>query len=124
MQTNEWQWHCVDKTGTIILALGEGEVPASNFSHGVALVRRVDWIVELIDKNGRVISSPKSGEYDNIVGFIPDVGMTLVDKYLDTFRLIEYQVGIIDNNGNWTVKLCNDFILLNFVNISNSISPK
>ena len=103
-------WHLIDKTGRIILELAEGENPASNFSHGVALVRRSDQTVELIDKDGNIISSPKSGEYDEIRAFILDLGMILVYKRVETFELTEDRGGIINNQGNWQIDLCNEKI--------------
>jgi len=108
VQTRDGRWHYIDKTGNIILTLGEGEVPMSALSKGVALVKRSDNMIELIDKNGKVLSSPKSGEYDQIVGFIPDIGMTLVHRHIDTYRLTEDQAGIIDSNGKWKIPLTNN----------------
>ena len=115
----QFQWHCVDKTGKIVLSLEPSttgnwiEEPESNFSHGVALVRRSGGpLVELIDKTGKVVSSPKSGEYDEIKGFIHDIGMIVVSKHMDTFQLTEDRAGIIDSNGNWKVPLTNDPVLV------------
>jgi len=114
-------WFCVDKTGKTVLRLGQ-DSPHSNFSHGVALVIRRDsnQTVELIDKSGKVISSPKSGEYDQITGFIPDIGMILVHKRIDTFQLTEDRVGVIDSSGNWKVPLINDPVL---VAVGKAVSP-
>ena len=101
------QWHCIDRVGNVIMKLDTGESPVSNFSHGAALIKRAgsNGVVELIDKNGKVLSSPTSGDYDRIAGFIPDVGMTFVYRHLVTFELTEEQVGIIDYNGRWVTKL-------------------
>ena len=107
------QWHLIDKTGRIILSLDDGESPTTNFSHGVAIVLRSDMRAELIDKTGYVISSPNSGEYDAIHGFIPDIGMILVSKRVETFELTENQAGIIDSRGNWQVELTNSPVLVN-----------
>lgn len=103
-------WQCVDKKGKPILTLTDKR-PFSNFSHGVASVSG-SGPVELIDKKGKIISSPKSGEYDRIVGFIRDIGMTLVYKHIDTFQLTEDQVGVIDCKGNWQVHLTNNLVLV------------
>jgi len=111
MRASDEQWHCVDKTGSIVLKLSEREEPKSDFSHGVALVRRSDNTVELIDKAGKVISSPKSGEYDEIRGFIHDIGMILVHRYVDTWEVTEDRAGVIDSKGDWKVTLGNDFVL-------------
>jgi len=105
-------WQCIDKTGKILLKLEKGEAPASTFSHGVALVRRPDDVVELIDKTGKVISSPKFGEYDKITKFIHDVGMIFVHKHIDTFQVTENRVGVIDRNGKWQMPLTNDRTLV------------
>ncbi|GEM_PF-1738734 len=108
MRTRKGVWHCVDKTGKVVLRLGERETPQSSFSHGVALVERSDNTVELIDKSGKIISSPKQADYDEIRGFIRDVGMTLVYRHVETFQLSEDQAGVIDSNGNWQVRLSNN----------------
>lgn len=99
------EWYCVDKTGNVILKLDNGDRPASVFSNGVAVVRRADSILELIDKSGKVISSPKSGEYDEIVCFVHEFGMIVVRRNLNTFQLTETQIGTIDNKGDWQVPL-------------------
>ena len=96
-------WSCIDKTGKVLFELGEGESPESDFSKGVALVQRSDRTrtKELIDKTGKVISSPKSGEYDKIENFIPEEGMIVVSKHIESFEVTETRLGIIDNQGKW-----------------------
>jgi len=94
-------WHCIDKNGNILIVLDTGEEPISGFSHDVSLVKRFDETIELINKNGMVISSPKLGEYDKITSFIHELGMIIVYKYINTFQLTEDQNGIINSNGSW-----------------------
>jgi len=106
-------WHCVDMAGNIVLRLNNSETPASDFSLSVALVRRADNILELIDKKGNIISSPKSEEYDRIVDFLPDLGMIKVHKRVVTFEVTENRAGIIDNQGLWQTPLTNDYALVN-----------
>jgi len=110
---SEGIWHCVDKTGKIVLSLQQDETPSSDFFHGVALVNRADQTAELINKNGVVISSPKSGEYDEIVDILHDIGMIRVSKRIVTIQVTETQAGIIDNQGSWQVRLTNDAALVN-----------
>jgi len=122
VQTSERLWRCVDKTGNSILQLEQGEKPASNFSLGVALIVRSNKTIELVDKNGEIISSPTSGDYDEICGFIPELGMTLVYKKVITFELTEDQVGVINNKGEWQVHLTNNSALVKSrVSIENTL---
>jgi hypothetical protein len=106
-------WHCIDIGGNIVLRLSNSESPASDFSLGVALVRRADNTLELIDKNGNIISSPKTEDYDRIVDFIPPFGMVKVYKRVETFEVTENRAGIIDNQGLWQTPLTNDYALVN-----------
>jgi len=111
MRSDTNQWHCVDKTGRINIELQAGEAHISDFSHGVALVKRADETVELIDKTGKVVSSPKTGEYDRIASFLNDLGMILVYKHINTFQVTENQYGIIDKDGKWQTELHGNSIL-------------
>jgi len=120
--TQEQQWNCIDKTGKVILALGAREAPESNFSKGVALVKRSDNTIELIDKSGQVISSPKSGEYDSIIGFVPGEGVIIVCKKIETFEVTETRVGIIDNRGQWKINLCTDPNLITVSYLGNGLT--
>jgi len=72
-------WQCIDKTGRVLFKL-DNRSPYTDFSHGVALVTSKTWIfsgvdstLELIDKTGKVISSPEIGGYDEIRSFIPEL---------------------------------------------------
>jgi len=98
-------WNLIDKTGRILLVPKGVSRPASNFSHGVALVNLVGRPSELIDKTGKVISSPESGDYGVIDRFIPEIGMIVVRRQINTFERTETQVGLINNTGNWVVPL-------------------
>ncbi|MCL1805269.1 MAG: hypothetical protein FWG28_04615 [Clostridiales bacterium] len=99
------KWRLIEKTGNVILELDENEEPSSDFGEGVAVVKRENGTLELIDKAGNVISSPSSGEYDNIHQFIRELGMIVVRKHIETFALTETQFGTIDNKGQWQVNL-------------------
>jgi len=123
VQTSERVWHCVEKSGNIILKLNSGESPLSNFSQGVAVVKRNDNTIELIDKAGDVISSPKSGEYDEIISFIHELGMIVVYRHVNTFQLTENQCGVIDNNGNWVARLHKNDILFSLRGESEFLAP-
>jgi hypothetical protein len=116
VKSEEDQWHCVEKSGKILFKLEEGENPISNFSHNIALVKRLDYTIEVVDKSGKMISSPKMGEYDEIKGIFLDSGMISVYKKLVTFQITEDETGIIDNSGNWRVMLNNSSILSDYIN--------
>ena len=99
------QWQCIDKTGKIMFKLESGGTPTTDFSNDLSLVKRSNRTIELINKKGETISSPKSGEYDEILEFLPDIGMIIVYKNSITLQATEDYSGIIDNNGNWLVRL-------------------
>jgi hypothetical protein len=122
VQTEEEIWHCVDKSGKILFKLESEEDPSSDFSNGVALVWRPDRTMELVDKTGSVISSPESGDYDSIVEFLPDLGMILVRKHIETFEITENRAGIIDSKGNWVIELTNDEKILALTSSFSGIS--
>jgi len=105
------QWQCVDKTGKIILKLNAEEAPLSDFSNGVAIVAREKDGIVMIDKTGKVISSPVLGNYDEILYFIEEIGVIIVSKYINTFQLTEMQYGAIDSSGDWVVPLSGDNML-------------
>ena len=98
-------WLGVDKTGKILLELGDGDIPLSGFSQGVALVKRKNGTIELIRPSGKVISSPKTEEYDKIVSFVKEIGMIVVHKHINTFQETKDLYGIIDKNGDWYQEL-------------------
>ena len=99
------EWHCIDAAGRILFQLDNTLTPDSSFSHGVALVRGEDNYAEIIDKSGNVVSSTEDGDYDEIRGFISQLGMGVVYKHVNTFQLTEDQYGIIDSEGKWQVPL-------------------
>jgi len=105
-------WNCVDKTGKILISLGTGEQPCSFFSNNVALVKRADKTVEMIDKSGAVVSSPKTGGYDKIMGFVPELGLALVYKTDAKLEGTQYLSGFIDNKGNWAMEPISDQVLI------------
>jgi len=114
-------WHLINTRGEIVLSLGADDRPISDFSHGVALVVRNASVAvgnanrELIDRNGRVISSPTLGGYDQICTFIPEMGMAIVYKRVVTFEATEHRFGIINSNGDWVLPLTNNNALFNAV---------
>ena len=105
------QWFCVDKTGKILLKLNAQEAPLSDFSNGVSVVARENDGIVMIDKNGKVISSPELGDYDEILYFIKEIGVIIVNKYINTFQVTETQFGAINCNGDWTIPLSADNML-------------
>jgi predicted small lipoprotein YifL len=121
MSEEDWNlnWHLIDKTGKIQLTLETGDNPFSDFSQSVALIRRSDGTIELINKSGNVVSSPKTGDYDEIISFIHEHGMIIVSKHINMLQLTETQVGIIDSKGNWQLSLQRNDLLLNSANMGH-----
>jgi hypothetical protein len=101
-------WHLINKTGDVLLRLDDMERPYSLFSNGVALIQRIDNTIELINKSGDTVSSPKMGEYDIIEGFLLDIGMIIVSQRIESFELSTVNVGIINNRGDWQVEFNTD----------------
>lgn len=101
-------WAAIDKKGKVLFKLEAGAVPDSDFHNGVATVKRKDGTLEMINKNGIVVTSPKKGQYDKILSFDNDLGMVIVYKKIDTWQTSEEQYGIINNKGQWQVELSKD----------------
>lgn len=98
------KWNCVDKTGKVLFSLDSGDTPVSDFGQDAALVERRDGTQEVVNKAGKVISTPKSGDYDKIESFNKDLGMIVVSRKIDTFDKSEIQTGIINNKGQWFIE--------------------
>ncbi|MCL1822609.1 MAG: hypothetical protein FWG44_00200 [Oscillospiraceae bacterium] len=110
VKLNKGQWHCLDKTGTVLFELEENHGPASDFLNGTAWVQSNGKTIGLVDKTGKIIPVPESNEYDEIFMFIYGADLMFVKKHIETFEVTEDRVGLIDINGNWKVELSNDIV--------------
>ena len=98
--TEPGAWQLVDRDGNIWLETNIDESPASVFGNGAGLIRRADDTVEMIDIFGNVISSPLAGEYQDILAFVPELGMAIVTISIGS---AQGNVGVINSDGDWQV---------------------
>ena len=104
VQGNDSLWRGIDRQGSVLFVLDDGVVPLSHFYNDVALVNR-GGTRELINIAGNVVSSPTSGDYDEIMRIVPSNGMIIVYRHINTFALTEHQYGIINSDGSWHMEM-------------------
>lgn len=103
-------WHLVDINGNTLLVSGENESPITPFSNGAGLITRADGTIEMINKAGEILSSPTSGDYEEILFFLQNYGAMVVRRQVNTWELTETQFGIIGSNGEWLLPIQGNFV--------------
>jgi len=104
VQGDDRLWSAIDRQGHVLFTLTEGFEPISHFYNGAALVNS-GGTRELINTAGDVVSSPASGDYNEIMRIVPSNGMIIVYRHVNTFELTEHQYGIINSDGSWHMEM-------------------
>ena len=120
---------CYDENGQLLFTLPEGVRPASVFYDGYALVMEESGISGVIDSEGEMIFTAEDIGAD---GFIFDIyknqesswypllrpvedpfleeGYIFAYTFEESYKGVEFNIGVVDMNGEWVVPLSGDNI--------------
>lgn len=95
---------CIDQDGKVLFSFHEDEINSvTPFENGVSYITTSSGVNKVINKKGETVISSKNNFFDKIVAY--GDGLFSVNKYVVDFDHSEFQVGILDKDGNWKLEL-------------------